>query len=279
MNPDNGRPSRKKSGHALFWIIFIEVVALLAGFAVILFIVRGTDDKDPLVDEEVHLNYIMNTEAEEETETIVYVPRPDIDEQLLTVNKFSRPGEKCRTIDAIVIHYLGNPRTTAQENHDYFESLKDLKDVSMSANYVIGTKGEIIQCVPDGEVAYASNSYNDHSISIENCHMTASGKLTKQTYASLVKLTAYLADLYDLDRSQIIRHYDVTGKICPKYFVEHPDAWEQFLDEVEAYRQECMDEVIAEQEALLAEQMKERETVDELTAFLETNALEVPEGE
>ena len=25
----------------------------------------------------------------------------------------------------------------------------------------------------------------------------------------------------------IIRHYDVTGKLCPKYYVEHPDAWEK----------------------------------------------------
>ena len=31
------------------------------------------------------------------------------------------------------------------------------------------------------------------------------------------------------------RHYDVTGKECPKYFVEHPDAWEQFLADVEDY--------------------------------------------
>ena len=278
MNSGNGKPSRKKSGHIIFWIIFIEVVALLAGLAVIFFYVRGTDDKDPLVDQEVTIDYIMNTEAPE-TESTVYVPEPEIDEQLLTVNKFSRPGKKCTQIDSIVIHYLGNPRTTAQENHDYFESLKDLKNVSMSANYVIGIKGEIIRCVPDGEVAYASNSYNDHSISIENCHMTSSGKLTKQTYDSLVKLTAYLADLYGIDRDHIIRHYDVTGKICPKYYVEHPDAWEALLDDVENYRQECMDKVLEEQEEQRQQLLKERETIDELTAFLETNALEEPQEE
>ena len=27
--------------------------------------------------------------------------------------------------------------------------------------------------------------------------------------------------------------YDVTGKICPKYFVEHEDAWEQFKADVQ----------------------------------------------
>ena len=274
MSSENGRPQRRKSGHILGWIILIEIIALLAGCAVIFYLLSGSETKDPLVDERMEIDYIVNTEAEEETEEPLYVPRPDIDVQLLTVNPYSRPGEKCKKIDAIVVHYLGNPRTSAQENHDYFESLKDLKDVSMSANYVVGTKGEIIQCVPDGEVAYASQSYNDHSISIENCHMTESGKLTKQTYDSLVKLTAYLAELHGLDRSQIIRHYDVTEKICPKYFVEHPDAWEEFLDDVDAYRQECMDEVLRIQQEELEELRKQHETVDELTAFLETNALE-----
>ena len=274
MSSENGRPQRRNSGHILGWIILIEIIALLAGCAVIFYLLSGSETKDPLVDERMEIDYIVNTEAEEETEEPLYVPRPDIDVQLLTVNPYSRPGEKCKKIDAIVVHYLGNPRTSAQENHDYFESLKDLKDVSMSANYVVGTKGEIIQCVPDGEVAYASQSYNDHSISIENCHMTESGKLTKQTYDSLVKLTAYLAELHGLDRSQIIRHYDVTEKICPKYFVEHPDAWEEFLDDVDAYRQECMDEVLRIQQEELEELRKQHETVDELTAFLETNALE-----
>ena len=32
----------------------------------------------------------------------------------------------------------------------------------------------------------------------------------------------------------MIRHYDVTGKICPKYFVDHEDAWELFKGDVKA---------------------------------------------
>ena len=33
---------------------------------------------------------------------------------------------------------------------------------------------------------------------------------------------------------QVIRHYDVTGKICPKYYVEHEEAWLDLLAGVEA---------------------------------------------
>lgn len=139
----------------------------------------------------------------------------------------------------MVVHYLANPKTTAQQNHDYFESLKDLQDVSMSANFIVGLEGEIIECVPPGEIAYASNSMNHLSVSIENCHLDTTGRFTENTYQSLVHLTAWLVDRYGLDRDHIIRHYDVTGKECPLYYVEHEDKWEEFKDNVMNYIEEC----------------------------------------
>lgn len=39
----------------------------------------------------------------------------------------------------------------------------------------------------------------------------------------------------DIGRDRVIRHYDVTDKLCPLYFVEHPEAWEAFLADVRAY--------------------------------------------
>ena len=44
-----------------------------------------------------------------------------------------------------------------------------------------------------------------------------------------MRLTRWLMEEYGLESGQVIRHYDVTGKICPKSFVEHPEEWEQFL--------------------------------------------------
>ena len=43
----------------------------------------------------------------------------------------------------------------------------------------------------------------------------------------------------------MIRHYDVTGKICPKYYVDHPDKWEEFLQDVDAQIKEVEKEVEA----------------------------------
>lgn len=176
------------------------------------------------------------------------VEKPEVSEQLLTVNDYSRPGEKTDATKYIVIHYLGNPKTTAQENHDYFESLKDLQNCYMSANYIVGLEGEIIQCVPDNEVAYASNQENHESISIENCHLDSTGKFLKDTYISLVKLTAYLTETYNLGRNQIIRHHDVTGKDCPLYYTEHEDYWEDFRDDVMTYRDLCKKQEVTDEE-------------------------------
>ena len=72
-------------------------------------------------------------------------------------------------------------------------------------------------------------------ISIEVCHPDAGGVFTDASYQSLVKLTAWLCDNFHLSRDRVIRHYDVTGKLCPLHFVEDEEAWEQFLADVKAY--------------------------------------------
>lgn len=158
-----------------------------------------------------------------------------IDQQFLTINPYSRPGTKLGMINGIVIHYIGNPGTTAQQNRDYFESLKSQSGsntTSVSSNFIIGMDGEIIQCIPIDEKSYASNNRNGDTIAIEVCHPEADGKFTEETYESLVRLTAWLANELDLSAKEIIRHFDITGKSCPKYFVEDEKAWKQFKKDV-----------------------------------------------
>ncbi len=165
----------------------------------------------------------------------VVTEEPDFEVQLLTPNPYSRPQEALKEIKGIVVHYTANPGTTAQQNHDYFEGLKDAKTTNASSHFIVGLDGEIIQCIPSSEIAYASNERNADTISIECCHPGESGEFTKETYDALVHLTAWLCGKFSLAPGSIIRHYDVTGKNCPRYFVEHEDAWEKFLKDVERY--------------------------------------------
>lgn len=157
---------------------------------------------------------------------------PAINVQLLTPNPYSRPQLKLSKVKGIVIHYTGNAGTSAQANHDYFESLKDGSGTSASSHFVVGLDGEVIQCIPSSEEAYASNARNVDTLSIETCHPDETGKFNESTYNTLIQLTGWLCVQFDLKPDDVIRHYDVTGKICPKYFVEHEDAWQQFKEDV-----------------------------------------------
>ena len=161
---------------------------------------------------------------------------PDyVKEDLLPVNEYSRCGDKLTHVNAVVIHYVGNPNTTAWQNRSYFENLATSGETSASSNLIVGLEGEALLCVPLDEVAYCSNDRNHDTVSIEFCHPAADGKPTQETYDTLVKLTAWLCDLYGLDAQEdVIRHYDVTGKQCPMYFVENEAEWTQFKADVAA---------------------------------------------
>ena len=154
---------------------------------------------------------------------------PDwIDQQIIKVDGDSRRGVYLEGVRDIVIHYVGNPGSTAQQNRDYYANPSS----DVSSHFVIGLKGEIIQCIPLHEKSSASNHRNKDTISIEVCHPDESGKFTDASYQSLVKLTAWLCEICDMGSDDIIRHYDITGKQCPLYFVTHNDAWERFLKDV-----------------------------------------------
>ena len=167
------------------------------------------------------------------------VTPPDIQERFLTPNEYSRPGTALSEVHGIVIHYTANPGTDAMANRNYFDNLsvtnrKQKNKTYASSHFVIGTEGEIVQCIPLNEIAYASNDRNADTVSIECCHKKKNGKFTKRTYSSLLELTTYLCKRYRLSEKNVIRHYDVTEKNCPKYFVEHEDAWHRFLSDVAA---------------------------------------------
>ena len=155
---------------------------------------------------------------------------------MLTKNPYSRPGTALAKINAVVIHYTASPGGTAEQNREYFEDLKVFKTRKASAHFIVGLKGEIVQCIPTKEIAYASNDRNKDTVAIECCHSDDSGKFNEATLDSVKKLTAWLLVKNGLSAEDgIIRHYDVSGKLCPKYFVEHEDEWKKFKKDVADY--------------------------------------------
>lgn len=159
----------------------------------------------------------------------------EIQERLLPISNYCRTGERQGTIKNIVVHWVGNANSNAIGNRNYFASLATTHKTIASSHYIIGLNGEIIRCVPENEVAFhaGSHSMNRKSIGIENCHPDWEGKFNSNTYRSLVDLCADICKRYKLGVNDIIRHYDVTGKSCPKYYVEHNSAWLQFKQDVQ----------------------------------------------
>lgn len=162
-------------------------------------------------------------------EKAIELKLPDwVDEQFIHRHTSARTGIKLSDIKGVVIHYVGNPNTSAQNNRDYFDKM----DTTVSSHFVVGLKGEVIQCLPLYERSAASNNRNRDTISIEVCHPDDSGRFNKSTYNSLILLTSWLLNNFSLDETDILRHYDITGKNCPKYFVENEDEWIKFKEEV-----------------------------------------------
>jgi len=159
----------------------------------------------------------------------------EIQKNLLTINSMSRPGTKIGIIKGVVVHYVCNPGSSALANRNYFESLKNQTAKYASSHYIIGLQGEIINCVPENEVAYHAVGANSNYIGIECCHPDASGKFNDKTYASLIELCADICKRYGLNpETALIRHWDATKTMCPLYYVNNPAAWDKIKADVSA---------------------------------------------
>lgn len=146
-------------------------------------------------------------------------------------------------IKFIVIHYVG-ALGGALDNCKYYAG----GNRGASAHYFCGFDGEIWQSVEDHNAAWhcGASSYNHpdcrnaNSIGIEMCvRKRNTGSLGSTdhdwyfedaTVAAAVELTKMLMAKYGVPASNVIRHYDVTGKICPNPYVYNDGnhTWNEF---------------------------------------------------
>ncbi len=174
----------------------------------------------------LHSKYIQKQRIQQ----LSVLQTPDwIEYDVIDIHDSARTGRTLTQLNNIVVHYVGNPNTTAKQNRDYFNN--DGTDVS--SHFVVGLEGEIVQCLPLNEISAASNHRNFDTISIEVCHPDDSGRYSELTYSSLIKLLTWLCNSLNMSAEDIIRHYDVSGKLCPIYYVENPEEWERIKADVQ----------------------------------------------
>lgn len=156
--------------------------------------------------------------------------------KLLTPMNFNNTNDTSR-IKYIVIHYVG-ATGGAEANCKYFAS----KYRGSSAHYFVGHAGEVWQCVLDEDVAWhcGAKKYkhascrNSNSIGIEMCCKKKGGKwyFEEATVNSTIELVKELMAKYGVPAANVIRHYDVTGKICPQPYVNDTAAWNSFKNKL-----------------------------------------------
>lgn len=137
-------------------------------------------------------------------------------DKIIPKGKYNRPGT-ASTPKKICVHYNGKPGASATDLALFFAANPNAET---SSQYVVGMEGEIIRCLPDNEQAYAATGNNKNVIHIEVCHPDSTGKFTEKSIAALSELVPYLMEKYGIDSNNVVRHYDLTGKHCPMYYVD-----------------------------------------------------------
>jgi len=140
--------------------------------------------------------------------------------KLLTT--FNRTVRSNRSISYIVIHWVGGV-SSAKNNAAYFKNNK----LNSSAHYFVDDT-TIYQSVEDKDVAwhcgttgvyYHSKCRNANSIGIEMC-LDRENHISETTIANTTELVQYLMSKYSIPENNVIRHYDVTHKLCPVPYID-----------------------------------------------------------
>lgn len=142
----------------------------------------------------------------------------------------------------LILHFTANDGDTDEANGRYFKN----NVVRASANYIVDDDS-VTQSVPDNYIAYAvgGSKWNDcaktgggtmykkitnaNSISIEMCDTLKDGKnnVSAKTLENTLALCKVLMKKYNISINNVYRHFDVTGKHCPVYFMDNK-AWANF---------------------------------------------------
>lgn len=149
-----------------------------------------------------------------------------------------------KNIDYIVVHYTGVDGDTVPNSLNYFAN----NVTKTSANFFVDSK-QIGICVPADYFAYHCGGglqgtdghtffrrcSNYNSIGIEICDDYRNGAIlpSDATLENAAALTAWCMRKYNVPIENVIRHWDVTGKICPAYFVgDNNQDWLNWKKEV-----------------------------------------------
>ena len=147
---------------------------------------------------------------------------------MLIERNFRPAHRKPVDVKRIIIHWTANENESADADNNvrYFAKTKR----KASSHYVVDADN-VIQCVDDSDIAFHAGQRwaNKVSIGIETCANFTCEKDSIDTFENLKALCLNLHKKYP--NAIFIRHYDVTGKICPKWFAKNEYQTQKQADE------------------------------------------------
>lgn len=152
-----------------------------------------------------------------------------------------RPGTKRPRTTKLVWHYTGNPGATDEGHFIYYEKVND----RYASAHIFVDNNSATEIIPLDEIAYHASEANQYAIGIELCQ-EKDGSFHPDTIARAVHIGAVLCEMFNLDPIQDqIRHYDVTGKICPMPWVVNPELFYTFREDVKQDMAAKLDQYVA----------------------------------
>lgn len=148
----------------------------------------------------------------------------NITDKLIPVNNYNRPGTTSKPA-RICVHYTGQAGTGSDRLALYYANVAagmfpGKPESWTSTQYIVGFSGEVIRIIPDNEMAYAAANQNKGTIHIEVCYKKASGEFEQASKDALHELVQELMTKYNIPADKVVRHYDLTKKLCPYFYVD-----------------------------------------------------------
>ncbi len=151
-------------------------------------------------------------------------------------------GRRAGKVEYLVVHYTAVPGDTAENEGRYFAG----NDTGKTSAHFFVDEREVVRSVPEDYVAWhcGGRSYfhdrcrNYNSIGVEICTKGEPGdyRFDPRALLNAKTLLRQLMDRYDVPPERVLRHYDVTRKLCPMPFVGQGQRdWEAFKGGLNVY--------------------------------------------
>lgn len=160
----------------------------------------------------------------------------EIKEMLANAGNYTK-GRK-QAVQYIVVHYTANNGDRAESNGKYFQQ----PNRNASAHYFVD-ENDVVQSVKDSDTAWhcGAKNYkhnkcrNDNSIGVEMCSEKDGNGLyyiNEETQKKALEVVKWLMGKYGVPLENVLRHYDITGKLCPEPFVRNQVQWQDFKEKL-----------------------------------------------